>query len=393
MKLLKKYIQKDGTGYVTLICEEAEDMWHVYNLVRVGDTVQCSTIRKITTESNTGTTSSQRIHTILTISVEAIDYDPVACTLHLKGRNVVENEHVKMGQYHTLDIETGRKFTLSKPQWDSIDFERLNQCLDVAAHADVAAIVMHEGLAHICLLTAAMTVVRAKIDMQIPRKRKGFSSQHDKGVIRFYDAIIAAFVRHVDLKIVKCVLICSPGFLKEKFLEHLMAYADKEGNKSILDNRSKFILAHSSSGFKHALKEVLSDPGVANALTDTKAQGEVKALNTFFDLMANEPARAFYGYKHVTLANEQLAIETLLVSDSLFRSKNVDERKKYVALVESVKAQGANVLIFSSLHVSGEQLSLLSGVAAILRFPLHELEDMEMSDDEEQVDGSVDVAA
>jgi hypothetical protein len=33
--------------------------------------------------------------------------------------------------------------------------------------------------------------------------------------------------------------------------------------------------------------------------------------------------------------------------------------------------------IFSSSHVSGEQLLQVSGVAAILRFPLPELEDME----------------
>lgn len=49
--------------------------------------------------------------------------------------------------------------------------------------------------------------------------------------------------------------------------------------------------------------------------------------------------------------------------------------------------QGANVLIFSSMHVSGEQLSALSGVAAILRFPLHELEDEEMSDSDQEENG------
>lgn len=64
--------------------------------------------------------------------------------------------------------------------------------------------------------------------------------------------------------------MASRGFLNEQFLTYLMDYADKHGNKSILENRSKFLLAHSSSGFKHALKEVLSDPGVANALSNTK---------------------------------------------------------------------------------------------------------------------------
>ncbi|VDN36757.1 unnamed protein product, partial [Gongylonema pulchrum] len=114
---------------------------------------------------------------------------------------------------------------------------------------------MHEGLAHLCLLTATMTIVKAKIDMQIPRKRKGYAGQHDRGIQRFFEAIAAAFIRHVDLKVVKCVLIASRGFLNEQFLAYLMNYAEKQSNKPILENRSKFLLAHSSSGFKHALKE------------------------------------------------------------------------------------------------------------------------------------------
>lgn len=39
---------------------------------------------------------------------------------------------------------------------------------------------MHEGLCHVCLITASMTLVRAKIDMNVPRKRKGYCGQHDK---------------------------------------------------------------------------------------------------------------------------------------------------------------------------------------------------------------------
>lgn len=57
-----------------------------------------------------------------------------------------------------------------------------------------------------------------------------------------------------------------------------MEYADKHGNKMILESRSKFLLAHASSGFKHALKEVLSDPGVAAALSNTKVSIERKKV-------------------------------------------------------------------------------------------------------------------
>uniref|UniRef100_A0A7I4YA70 Protein pelota homolog n=1 Tax=Haemonchus contortus TaxID=6289 RepID=A0A7I4YA70_HAECO len=383
MKLIKRGIEKNGPGYVALIPEDSEDMWHIYNLIRVGDVVRSKTIRKVVTETSTGTTSSQRMHTVLTISVEAIDFDPGANALHLKGRNIQENDLVKLGAYHTLDLEPNRKFTLEKTEWDTIDIERLDTALDPAAQADVAAVVLHEGMAHVCLLTPAMTLVRAKIDMQIPRKRKGFTSQHDKGIQRFLDAVSAAFMRHVDFNVIKCVLIASRGFLKEQFLDHLLRYADAQGKKITTEQRGKFMLTHSSSGFKHALKEVLEDPAVAIRLADTKAQAEVKALNTFYELMSTEPDRAFYGYKHVCMANKEQAIETLLLSDSLFRSQDLATRKRYVELVESVREQNGTVLIFSSMHVSGEQLSLLTGCAAILRFPMPDIEDDTLSDEEQ----------
>ncbi|KAJ1372890.1 Protein pelota [Parelaphostrongylus tenuis] len=113
-----------------------------------------------------------------------------------------------MGAYHTLDLEPNRKFTLEKSEWDTIDLERLDVALDPANQADVAAVVLHEGLAHVCLLTPAMTLVRAKIDMQIPRKRKGLTSHHEKGIQRFLDAVSAAFLRHVELQYSKMCTYC-----------------------------------------------------------------------------------------------------------------------------------------------------------------------------------------
>lgn len=286
-----------------------------------------------------------------------------------------------MGAYHTLDLELNRKFTITKQCWDTIHIERVEMACDPAQHADVAAVVMQEGLANVCLVTANMTIVRAKIDVNIPRKRKGNVGQHEKGLNKFYETVALAIIRHVNFDVVKCVLIASPGFVREQFYEYLMQQGSKDSGKVLLENKSKFLLVHSSSGFKHALKEVLSDPQVSAKLSDTKASSEVKAIDSFFDTLQNEPARAYYGLAHVERAKEAQAIETLLVTDALFRSKDLQQRKRYVALVEAVKEQGGVVKIFSSLHISGEQLQQLSGVAAILRFPMPEIEDEVEADD------------
>lgn len=50
----------------------------------------------------------------------------------------------------------------------------------MAQKADVAAVVMQEGLANLVLVTPAMTLLRAKVEVTIPRKRRGSCTQHEK---------------------------------------------------------------------------------------------------------------------------------------------------------------------------------------------------------------------
>jgi len=109
----------------------------------------------------------------------------------------------------------------------------------------------------------------------------------------------------------------------------------------------------------------------------------------FHKMLGVDEMRAWYGPDHVCLAADRGAIGTLLISDELFRYvssllilsfSNADIsfqlpftsitirflsllnsasdpvlRKKYVKLVESVRKKGAEVLIFSSMHESGQR--------------------------------------
>ena len=53
----------------------------------------------------------------------------------------------------------------------------------------------------------------AKVEKAIPRKRPGFSG-HNKAVLKFFDDVVDAVVRHIDFGVVKCVLVASPGFTR-----------------------------------------------------------------------------------------------------------------------------------------------------------------------------------
>lgn len=48
MRILKRdIIDKNGQGKMKLIAEEAEDMWHLYNLIAVNDIITSHTSRNV----------------------------------------------------------------------------------------------------------------------------------------------------------------------------------------------------------------------------------------------------------------------------------------------------------------------------------------------------------
>lgn len=74
-------------------------------------------------------------------------------------------------------------------------------------------------------------------------------------MFNFYDTLfLSRLQRSLYFPVVKCILVASAGFLKDQFYDWMMAEALKSDEKILLDNKSKFLLAHSSSGHKHALK-------------------------------------------------------------------------------------------------------------------------------------------
>lgn len=66
-----------------LVPDEGEDMWHTYNIIAEGDRLRATTIRKVQQESATGSSTSSRVRTTITIQVEAVTFDTAACMLRL----------------------------------------------------------------------------------------------------------------------------------------------------------------------------------------------------------------------------------------------------------------------------------------------------------------------
>ncbi|CAK7346657.1 unnamed protein product [Dovyalis caffra] len=380
MKINRRDLVPDGPGSVKMTPVDSDDLWFAYNLIAPGDAVMAVTVRKVLRETANGRRDAERVKLKLQIEVEGTEYEKAESILRIRGKNTLENEYVKIGAFHTLELELHRPFVLRKALWDSLALDILNQASDPAASADLAVVLMQEGLAHVLLVGRRflLTITRARIETSIPRKHGPAIAGYESALNKFFEHVLQAFLKHVDFNVVRCAVIASPGFTKDQFHSKLLLEAERRQLRAIIENKSRIVLVHTSSGYKHSLREVLDAPNVMNLIKDTKAAQEVRALKDFFDMLSNDPNRACYGPKHVEVAHERMAVQTLLITDELFRNADIPTRQKYVNLVNSVKDSGGTAYIFSSMHVSGEQLAQLTGVAAILRFPLPDLEDIEM---------------
>ena len=344
MRILTKELQPGGPGRVQLKIDTEEDFWHAYNLICKGDVIKATTLRKIKEETKTGSVVNTKRKINLLIRVESIDYDPQGPAMRLGGTNVGENEYVQLGQYHTLDLVPHAPFSLYKKYWDQLYLERLDDATNHEKSCEVAAIVMEEGLANICLISNIATIVKARIENSIPRKRKG-ASGHDKSLNKFFDKCVQGLSQHIDFEQVKTLIVASPGFVKDQFLNFL------EDQKLTWYRSEMIVDAHASNGEKQALVEVLSDPTVRSRLSENRFAGDMGLIDEFFKMLNVDMHRAIYSIKDVEQACEQQAIETLLICDSILRDRTITSRRKISNIINTVKANGGTVKTVSSLHV------------------------------------------
>ena len=249
--------------------------------------------RRVQTVSSTGSTDSHRVRLNLTIQVSRVDFSSSAtpnasiapqdqagtsspaaattATLHITGRVTSMNPHVKLGAFHTLDVEVNRDVRIEKLDgWDSVAVARVEEAIIPGRGAEVGAVVCGEGVAAFCLLSQHMTLVTHRISVAIPRKSASSgASQHDKALIKFYGTLYDSFVRHIPYATVglRAIVIASPGWVRDAVLDYIMAEAVKRGDKILQKAlKEKVIRVHVNSPYVHSLVEVLKSPEVSMAM-------------------------------------------------------------------------------------------------------------------------------
>ena len=416
MKLIHEKFERDGKGSVKCTPETEDDMWDVYNLLKVDDIVHATATRKVkasemeSSGANVRDTSSKVIKLNLGVKVTSIDWDPDLSLVRVSGRNQTVSEYVKQGAMHTLELTTHKAVTIEKSEWDGEDVRRFRKALEPNVQATIVAMLISDvGECRIVLCGGARTTVVAKIERSIPKKKGvGAVVGHEKQLGKFYedvcDAVLGSGSGHASSSLSaaaattdekkkkkhflencpNCFVIAGPGFGKENILQKLNERSQKLYSGKTFESwlKSSFdcVLVknvRASSAHVGALLEALKDPSTRKAVG---AAAETLDADVLEQLYAEiEKYKALYGPSHVLKAFKEGAIKMLLLSDDVFRTKDPIERKLWTKVREDVENSGfGSARVFSTGHESGERLKQLTGVAAILRFPMEELVESEL---------------
>ncbi|KAL6935853.1 hypothetical protein ACO0OL_002037 [Hanseniaspora opuntiae] len=391
MRLISESGFADKGKKLVLQAEEKEDLFALYNIINADDELL---FRKQVSHKGEKKGEGARKVQVQTVKMRVVssEFEPWNESLRYKGITVEPDEtwnnpDLSGGMFFAFEIDYKYSFTLFKYEYTDFCAKTIKDACNVDLKTDIGAVVLQEGVAHVCAVTPYHTSLKSKITANLAKKKRGVDiMKNDSKLDKFYHQIIENMIRHFDFNKLKLILLCSPGFFAQNLYDNLMAYASEKKLADIIKNKAKIVVAHCSTGYIQSISEVMKNPSYKQLLSETKTFNEAQVFDDFMDHLNKEDFKAWYGLKEIQKANGIAAIDALMISDSLLRSDYLDERKLYSDLTASVERSGGKVIVFSSMNQTGEELNRLTGVACILKYPVYDLDETENDDDSDDSD-------
>ncbi|MBC7219375.1 MAG: mRNA surveillance protein pelota [Hadesarchaea archaeon] len=346
-----KIIHKDlKHGKIKLAVETLDDLWHLQHLIYVGDIVTATTWRR---EQEKGDKirpeRMEKIPVTLSIQVENIEFHKHANRLRVLGKIV---EGPDTGKHHSFNFETGSVLIITK-KWTHEDLRRVQEAVRASSRPRVLLVALDDS-------TADLAVVRQYGLDEIgtisrPRAGKRYAVENEADEKKFFHRLADAIKEVVSRENIKTTIVAGPGFTKDNFASFLRE------NFSDLSNNIK--IGDASSAGSAGLYEI-----VRRGLVEIVSKEDRLSLETsLMDQLMGEIAKdglATYGREDVGRAVVAGAVGKVLVTDKILRSNQKDVLK----ILEDARKTRAEVLVISTEHDAGKQLTSLGGIAAFLRF-------------------------
>lgn len=134
-------------GFVKVLVNDLNDLWHLQGIIKPGDFVTAKTLRTIFVEREETKEKVKKKLVVLKIKVEKVEFAKSKNILRLSGKIEECPEEVQKGSYHTIEVHAGKILKIEK-KWNEEEIERLKKARVKIKYANghiIGEFLMHVG--------------------------------------------------------------------------------------------------------------------------------------------------------------------------------------------------------------------------------------------------------
>ncbi len=337
--------------------EDKEDLWHLYNIIDVGDKVCGQTLREVRVSRGDGREDrGGRRKVYLCIEVEDLYFQSFTESLRIRGKVISgpEDLHVQ-GLYHTFSVKARDRLKILKDEWLSFHRERL-KVAERRERPRVVIATIDDQEAEIFLVKGYSMEHLLSMPSNISGKYLE-SGGRSIEKLRYLSRVAEELARIVD-KEKAHLIVGGPGFAKNELLTVL-----KERFRNI-----NAIEENASSVGPAGAREILRRGAINKILQNSALLRDSKLVDELLFRLVNKPSLVTYGLEDVRKAVKRGSVDSLLVSERLLKGAAPEKRAVIEELCKKTEDYGGKVYFVGAEHEKGLQLFNLGGIAALLRF-------------------------
>jgi len=347
MKVLFKDLKH---GELKLMPENLDDIWHLYNIIEIGDLIRAVTFR--TNEQKDDKIRSKKTEKKrmkIGLRVSEVKFHEFSDRLRIHG--TIEEGPQDLGSFHTLNINAEKldKLSIVKEEWKDFQIERIDEAVKHSKQAIITFLSIDEDTATIAILR--QSGVQWITDIPSNRSGKMFES---KDTEKEYLGNILSVVKQNKSKDSVFVIV-GPGFAKEHFVKY-----GKEKDPALFE---KYVVHTTGNSGMNGVNEAIKTGVITQITKDNRVAFETEVVEKLFEEIKKN-GLATYGEAEVKNALLNGAVERLLISDVLIRNKKGEE------LLIHAKQNNSEFTIINTMHESGKKFEGIGGIGALLRFKI-----------------------
>jgi protein pelota len=351
-------------GFVKVVPDTQDDLWHLYNVIYKGDEVYAYTSRAIKTDSEASRPkSAERVSAFMGVRVESLEWDKFLGKLRVHGIIIHAPDIIPTGAHHTIAVGLNQPVTIVKQSWQKHALDRLERASEAEKPLLIVSI-DDEGYA---IAETKQYGIEVKVEERIKLPGK-YEADKRQGATGDYFKRVVNSLNQLWSQTHNSVVIVGVGFIKNDFATYLKDNASEMG-KSVVDVKSV------NNGGVSGIYEALRSGVLLKAAHRMRVLEETEVMEEAMKRLGKGDNTITYGLADVETATSMGAIEKLILADTLLRDSGDEQRLRIEKIMREVEHRNGGVTVVSTEHEAGAKLLALGGIAALLRFPMYRSSD------------------